>query len=117
MTASSQVDKFHGPSRARLRIKSQGRLKGAWTALHNKHNQWLKVDLGQATLVTGIETQGSADKAEWVTAYYVYYSMDGMYFSRVTHWWDYIKVYARCFYLKYGIIEGSHCCYPVCRFT
>ena len=92
MTASSQADKYHAPFRARLRLRRNGRFKGAWCARHNNHNQWLKIDLGVPTYVTGIETQGREDSAQWVTAYYVYYSMDGMYFSRVTHWWDVIKV-------------------------
>lgn len=91
-TASSQWDKFHAPFRARLHIRKQGRYIGAWASRPNNHNQWLMVDLGIPTEVTGIATQGRQDAAQWVTAYWVYYSLDGMHFSRVTYWWDYIRV-------------------------
>ena len=65
---------------------------GAWSSRHNNHNQWLKIDLGRPTKVTGMATQGRQDTDQWVTAYYVYYSLDGVRFSRVTYWWDVIKV-------------------------
>ncbi|CAH3022884.1 unnamed protein product [Porites evermanni] len=91
-TASSQWDKFHAPFRARLHIRKQGRYIGAWASRPNNHNQWLMVDLGIPTEVTGIATQGRQDAAQWVTAFWVYYSLDGMHFSRVTYWWDYIRV-------------------------
>lgn len=42
--------------------------------------------------VTGINTQGRQDLHQWVTAYYVFYSLDGMYFAKVKHWWNYVKV-------------------------
>lgn len=92
ITASSQWDKFHAPFRARLHIAKQGRYIGSWASRHNNHNQWLKIDLGRSTKVTGIATQGRQDADQWVTAYYVYYSLDGVHFSRVTYWWDYIRV-------------------------
>ena len=91
-TASSQWDRFHAPFRARLHIQKQGRYIGAWASRANNHNQWLMVDLGIPTKVTGIATQGRQDAAQWVTAFWVYYSLDGMHFSRVTYWWDYIRV-------------------------
>ena len=91
-TASSQWDKFHAPFRARLHIQKQGRYIGAWASRPNNQNQWLMVDLGIPTEVTGIATQGRQDAAQWVTAFWVYYSLDGMHFSRVTYWWDYIRV-------------------------
>lgn len=91
-TASSQWDKYHAPFRARLHIPKQGRYMGAWSSRHNNHNQWLKIDLGRPTKVTGMATQGRQDADQWVTAYYVYYSLDGVRFSRVTYWWDVIKV-------------------------
>ena len=91
-TASSQWDKYHAPFRARLHIPKQGRYIGAWSSRHNNHNQWLKIDLGRPTKVTGMATQGRQDADQWVTAYYVYYSLDGVRFSRVTYWWDVIKV-------------------------
>lgn len=92
MSASSQWDRYHAPFRARLHITKQGRYIAAWSSRHNNHNQWLKIDLGRTNKVTGIATQGRQDMAQWVTVYYVYYSIDGLHFSRVTYWWDYIRV-------------------------
>ena len=92
ITASSQYNKFYAPFRARLHVTKRGRYLGAWVTRHNNHNQWLKIDLGRPTKVTGIATQGRQDAAQWVTAYYVYYSLDGLHYSRVTYWWDYIRV-------------------------
>jgi len=97
MTASSQWDKFHAPFRARLHMPRQGRYIGSWSARHNNHNQWLKIFLGRTYRVTGIATQGRHDADQWVTAYYVYYSQDGVHMSRVTYWWDHIRVRSFCF--------------------
>ena len=97
MTASSQWDKYHAPFRARLHVPRQGRYIGSWSARHNNHNQWLKIFLGRTYRVTGIATQGRQDADQWVTAYYVYYSQDGVHMSRVTYWWDYIRVSSSCF--------------------
>ena len=50
----------------------------AWAALHNNNQQYLQVDLGKETLVTGVATQGRADCDQWVTRYKLSYSLDGM---------------------------------------
>ena len=52
-----------------------GRLNfgGAWSAAVNDVNQYLGIDLGEDFTVTGIETQGSSDKATWVTKYTLQY--------------------------------------------
>ena len=52
-----------------------GRLNfgGAWSAAVNDRNQYLRIDLGEDYTVTGIETQGSSDKAAWVTKYTLKY--------------------------------------------
>ena len=42
--------------------------------------------------VTGIATQGRQDADQWVTAYYIYVSSDGVNFAKVKHWWNYVKV-------------------------
>ena len=39
-------------------------------------HQWLQMDLGPPTLVTGIVTKGRGDKKNWVTSYSVSYSND-----------------------------------------
>ena len=58
ITASSQLTPAYGPENARLHFKgTPGRL-GAWILLRNDHGQWLQVDFGRETQVTGIATQG-----------------------------------------------------------
>lgn len=92
ITASSMFNQFHAPWLARLHRAKHGRYIGSWSSRHNNHNQWLQVDLGKTMKVTGINTQGRQDLHQWVTAYYVFYSLDGMYFAKVKHWWNYVKV-------------------------
>ena len=52
-----------------------GRLNfnGSWSAAVNDRYQYLGIDLGKDFTVTGIETQGSSDKATWVTKYTLQY--------------------------------------------
>ena len=92
ITASSSLNNFHAPWLARLHRVKRGRYSGGWTSRVNNHNQWLQVDLGRTMKVTGLNTQGRHDSHQWVTAYYVLYSLDGVYFAKVKHWWNYVKV-------------------------
>ena len=52
-----------------------GRLNfgGAWSAAENNLNQYLVINLDEDFTVTGIATQGSNDKATWVTKYTLHY--------------------------------------------
>ena len=90
--ASSQHDKNHASYLGRLKRLRRGRLMGAWSARHNNYNQWLQVDLGKAMKVTGVATQGREEANQWVTAFYVLYSSDGVKFAKVKDWWDVVKV-------------------------
>ena len=92
MTASSSYNNLHAPFLGRLHRAKRGRYVGAWCARHNNHNQWLQVDLGRTMKITGIATQGRQDADQWVTAYWVYYSLNGVQFSRIKEWWDTVKV-------------------------
>ena len=60
----------------------QGRLNGAasWSARVKNRNQWIQIDLGRDEVVTAIATQGRANANQWVTSYYVSYSLDGKVF-------------------------------------
>ena len=60
----------------------QGRLNGAasWSARVRNKNQWIQIDLGRDEVVTAIATQGRANANQWVTSYYVSYSLDGKVF-------------------------------------
>lgn len=54
--------------------------RGGWCALRNNGNQWLQVDLGPATRVTGVATKGRGDarRKHWTTAYLLSYSNDSL---------------------------------------
>lgn len=92
ITASSKWDKNHAPYLARLGRLRRGRLMGAWSAKRNNHNQFIQVDLLRSMKITGVATQGRAEAAQWVTAFYFLYSSDGVKFAKVKHWWDVVKV-------------------------
>ena len=81
LTASSQWDHNHGPRRARLNLKRSGNYKGSWVAKTNDVGQWLQVDLGKATKVSKIATQGRDDANQWVKSYWVSFSVDGGYYT------------------------------------
>ena len=49
----------------------------AWTARVNNANQWMQIDLGNLTNVTGVVTQGRANSNQWVTNYRVSTSTNG----------------------------------------
>jgi len=57
---------------------------GGWCPKRSDDKQWLQVDLGPPTLVTGILTRGRGDKKNWVTSYSLSYSND-------TNIWFYYK--------------------------
>ena len=45
-------------------------------------------------VLTGIAIQGRQDYSQWMTAFYVRYSMDGVYFSEIKNWWNaHVKVW------------------------
>ena len=81
ITASSEWNSQHGASNGRLNFQAGGGRTGAWSAKSNDLNQWLQVDLGHVTEVTGIKTQGRSDNNQWVTSYTVSYSNDGIHFA------------------------------------
>ena len=72
--ASSQHNEYLKPSYGRLNQTIQG---GSWTAAVNNENQWLQVDLGNWTRVTGISTQGRSGSSQWVKTYRISYSNNG----------------------------------------
>lgn len=93
ITASSQWNKHHAPWLARLHRTKRGPYIGSWSSRHNNHHQWLQIDFRRAMKITGIATQGRQDAVQWVTAYYIYYGYDGVFFSKVRYWWNYaVKV-------------------------
>ena len=80
ITASSEVNAYHNPRRARLYTKeTDDYSSGAWSSLTGDLNQWLQVDLGKTKPVTHVATQGrnSWSPAQMVTKYKLQFSNDG----------------------------------------
>ncbi|EDO41037.1 predicted protein, partial [Nematostella vectensis] len=81
ITASSEWDANHSPDRSRLDTARQDKKTGAWSARHNNRAQWLQIDFGKATQVTGIVTQGRNDSNQWVQGYKLEFSQDNIHFE------------------------------------
>ena len=81
ISASSQWDGNHGARQGRLHYKKLPGTSGSWSSRANDLNQWFQVDLGQYTTVTGIATQGRQRYDQYVTAYKLQYSDDGVTFQ------------------------------------
>ena len=73
ITASSQLSPHHAPQYARLHFS-----KGTWMPRRNDRNQWLQVDFGNVTQITGISIQGHNVATAWVKTYSLNYSNDGL---------------------------------------
>lgn len=117
ITASSEWNSNHGPSNARLNFQAGGGRTGAWSSKTNDVNQWLQVDLGQKTRVTGIRTQGRSDVNQWVTSFTVSYSDDGVNFTPYnpnTVWNDCIPVLISLAKITttFHTSVFTHCTYP-----
>ena len=59
------------PAGGRLNKVSPFGIIGAWCPVVKDTNQWIQVDLGDPTYVTGVLTQGRQDFPQWVTKYTV----------------------------------------------
>ncbi|XP_068705637.1 uncharacterized protein [Montipora foliosa] len=78
ISASSQYDARHAPTKARLNYKPSVREPGAWSAGRRDKNPWLQIDLrNRITKVTRVATQGRPDIPQWVTKYKLQYSDNG----------------------------------------
>jgi lactadherin len=64
-----------------------------WCAKYKSASEWLQVDLGVASKVTGFLTQGRGDGEEWVTSFMVSYSIDAFQWQYVTDMYGNQKVY------------------------
>ena len=82
ISASSRLDANHAAIQGRLNFEAGGVKQGAWSAKKNDANQWLQVDLGSRyARVTRVATQGRNAASQWVTAYKLQCSNDGVNFQ------------------------------------
>eukprot|EP00057_Strongylocentrotus_purpuratus_P012937 XP_011667411.1 PREDICTED: lactadherin-like [Strongylocentrotus purpuratus] len=82
LTSSSIYFSSHEAYRGRLNEvavpkESDGWVSaGAWIAAVGDNNMWIKVDLGEDTLVTGVITQGRSILIQRITSFQISYSSD-----------------------------------------
>jgi len=50
---------------------------GGWSPLTSDGRQWLEVDLGERTEVSGVATQGRYGSSDWLTSYLLMFSDTG----------------------------------------
>lgn len=77
ITASSSLNQYYGPERARLDTVKSGSYAGAWIPKKQDPGQWIQVDLGKITKITRIAHQGRQDASQWVKSYSLSYSAEG----------------------------------------
>jgi len=68
---------FHHTRDFSSNLQPTPKKKGSWAVKVNQFGEWIQVDLGKMTEVTGVATQGRQDYNEWVTSYVVQFSRDG----------------------------------------
>ena len=97
ITASTEFNSAHGATNGRLNFKAGGGKTGAWSARTNDVHQWLQVDLGAKTEVTGIQIQGRQDVGEWVTSFTISFSSNGTTYTpyQNSKVWQQMKIVAR----------------------
>ncbi|KAK3732650.1 hypothetical protein QZH41_010256, partial [Actinostola sp. cb2023] len=86
ITASSFGQSLYRPEQGRLHYQGDGGFKlPAWEVSpgSNRIGEWIQIDLGSVTNVTGVATQGNGQiaKQEWVTSYSLQSSFDGSNFE------------------------------------
>ena len=95
ISASSERSLYFGPENARLNFGGTSMRVGAWVARKRDRNQWLQVDFGNETIVTGIDTQGRkfcGECHDFVKNYTVSYSQDSATFHQYKENGNYTKV-------------------------
>ena len=77
------MDETARATNARLKLEANdGENVGAWIASADDTTPWLNVDLKSNATLRVIATQGRSDADEWITAYEVSYSIDGLTFEK-----------------------------------
>ncbi|XP_071497188.1 uncharacterized protein [Diadema antillarum] len=86
ITASSVLRDDYSPDKARLysAATERGPIGSGWVPAVSDTNQWIQVDMGEVTIFSGLQTQGSLDDDHWVETYQVAYSND-------TSSWTYVQ--------------------------
>lgn len=84
MSASTIYSRQYAARLGRLNLVAKSGNAGAWCVKTNNNQQWLQIDLGTATTVTKVATQGRQDDSQWVTSYSLSYSLTSSYWVQYT---------------------------------
>ena len=78
ITASSSLPPttYYAPGNARLHYKGETGRLGGWIPKVSNHGQWLQINFGRVTQVTGIATQGFYNALYYVKSYTLQYFDD-----------------------------------------
>ena len=82
ITASSQLTPAYRAKNARLKYKGEPGSYGGWIPAKNDYSQWLQIQFGSTTYVTGIATQGFWNALHYVKRFTLQYSNDGNFFQQ-----------------------------------
>ena len=77
ITATTSLNQYYSPERARLDTVKSGSFEAAWIPKSQDVGQWIQVDLGKISKITRIATQGRQNVAHWVKSYSITYSVEG----------------------------------------
>ena len=81
LTASSSLGKYFGPYLARLhRTSVKGGYRTAWSAGVSNIYQWIRVDFGKPAKIVRVSTQGRANYDQWMTSFWLSYSLDFLHY-------------------------------------
>ncbi|KAG8455340.1 hypothetical protein GDO86_001514 [Hymenochirus boettgeri] len=73
-SSSSELSSSHSAGFARLNRRDGA---GGWSPLISNKYQWLQIDLGERSEITGVATQGKYGSSDWVTSYLLMFSDTG----------------------------------------
>ena len=77
ITATTMLNQYYGPDRARLGQLREGSYAGAWIPKTQDIGQWIEVDLSKITKITRLATQGRQEAAHYTKSYTLSYSVEG----------------------------------------
>ncbi|XP_072881480.1 contactin-associated protein-like 5 isoform X2 [Hemitrygon akajei] len=72
--SSSELSNSHNPGFAKLNRRDGA---GGWSPQESNKYQWLQIDLGERTEITGVATQGRYGSSDWVISYLLMFSDTG----------------------------------------
>ncbi|KAL9955598.1 hypothetical protein ACROYT_G036941 [Oculina patagonica] len=77
ITATTSLNQYYGPERARLDTMVSGSYAGAWIPKSQDVGQWIQADLGKISKITRLATQGRQGVGHWTKSYSITYSVEG----------------------------------------